>query len=102
MISKVAYQHGMVVSTCSKCKNKHLIADNQKKLDFPSFPERVDVLLEQQGEGVQRLSLTPNDLEKYYLVDEDGAIKLVPKDGGQVGVDATVVEYPEAPPVASS
>jgi protein import protein ZIM17 len=29
MVSKVAYTEGMVISTCKKCKNKHLIADNK-------------------------------------------------------------------------
>lgn len=55
------------------------------------------MMLERQGEGVQRISLTSKDLEKYYLVDEDGKIKLVPKAGGQLSVDSTVIEYPEAP-----
>ena len=29
MVSKVAYNYGMVVSSCKHCKNKHLIADNE-------------------------------------------------------------------------
>ena len=32
MISKVAYNFGMVVATCRHCKKKHLIADNQVSL----------------------------------------------------------------------
>lgn len=35
MISKVAYYDGMFVVTCRHCKNKHVIADNEIKLDFP-------------------------------------------------------------------
>jgi hypothetical protein len=32
MVSKVAYNYGMVVASCRHCKNKHLIADNEKKM----------------------------------------------------------------------
>ena len=36
MISKVAYNFGMVVATCRHCKQKHLIADNQ--VIVPRYP----------------------------------------------------------------
>lgn len=49
MITKVAYEQGMVVSTCKQCKNKHLIADNQGKLDFPSFGKKIEDFLAQKG-----------------------------------------------------
>ena len=50
MISKVAYDKGMVVSTCKQCRNKHLIADNQGKLDFPSFGKKIEDFLAVKGE----------------------------------------------------
>jgi hypothetical protein len=46
------------VSTCKHCKNLHLIADNEKQLDYPEFHEfgsKVEDLLAAKGERVQRL-----------------------------------------------
>lgn len=79
MISKVAYNFGMVVATCRNCKIKHLIADNQKKLDMPEYGSRIEEYLQSLGEDVQKLSITPKELEDNYLVDQDGKLTLVPK-----------------------
>ena len=85
MITKVAYHNGMVVSTCKHCKNKHLIADNQGKLDMPEYGAKIeDYLAKERGEKVQKLTISAKDLEDNYLVDQDGELKLVPKIGGQV------------------
>ena len=85
MVSKVAYYEGMVVATCRHCKNKHWIADNQKKLDFPAqFGNKIDEYLEANGEKVQRMSITTAELENNYLIDTDGVLTLFPKEAGQV------------------
>lgn len=85
MVSKVAYTSGMVVATCRHCKTKHLIADNERKLDFPvEYGRKIEEYLESKGERVQRVSVSPKDLEDNYLVDEDGVVSLVPKMAGQV------------------
>jgi len=85
MVSKVAYTHGMVVATCRHCKTKHLIADNERKLDFPiEYGRKIEEYLESKGERVQRMSVSEKDLEDNYLVDEDGVVSLVSKMAGQV------------------
>lgn len=95
MISKIAYQQGMVISTCTHCKNKHLIADNEGKLDFPSFGKKIEDFLQAKGENIQKLSLTSKDLEENYLLDQDGVISIVSKMAGQPPSDATIVEIPQ-------
>ena len=64
MVSKVAYQNGIVIAKCKTCASKHLIADNQKKLDFPThFGAKIEEYLISKGERVQKLSLTAQELE---------------------------------------
>lgn len=94
MISKVAYNHGMVVSTCRHCKSKHLIADNEGKLDMKEYGRKIEDYLEQKKERIQRITVTPQDLEDNYLVDTDGVISLVSKMGGQPSVDVTIIDMP--------
>lgn len=104
MVSKVAYYHGMVVVTCRHCKSKHLIADNERKLDFPEeygmhvslkqelkfvisfivLGKRIEEFLINKGERVQKLQINSMDLEDNYLIDNNGMISLVPKVSGQV------------------
>ena len=79
MVSKVAYNYGMVVSSCKHCKNKHLIADNEGKLDMPEYGKKIEEYLRGRGEAIQRISVTPEDLENNYLIDKDGVLSLVPK-----------------------
>jgi hypothetical protein len=75
----------MVVSTCKHCKQYHLIADNERKLDMgQDYGERIDEFLQARGETVQRLSVSRQELEEYYLVDKDGVLSMVPKAAGQV------------------
>jgi hypothetical protein len=75
----------MVVSTCKHCKQKHLIADNEQKMDFGTkYGKRIEEFLESNGEVVQRISINDKELEDNYLVDKDGVITLLPKIGGQV------------------
>jgi transcription elongation factor Elf1 len=83
MVSKVAYRSGMVISTCKHCKSHHLIADNEGKLDMPEYGKKIEDYLKEKGERVQKLQVTPRDLEDNYLVDKDGVLTLVPKMSGQ-------------------
>jgi hypothetical protein len=79
MVSKVAYNYGMVVSSCKHCKNKHLIADNEGKLDMAEYGKKMEDYLRGRGEAIQRISVTAKDLEDNYLIDKDGVLSLVPK-----------------------
>lgn len=77
MVSKVAYNHGMVVTTCRHCKNRHLISDNEQKLDMgPETPayQKIEELLKARGEKVQKMQVgSKQDLiEGRYLVEQDG------------------------------
>lgn len=86
-VSKVAYTDGMVVSTCRHCQQKHLIADNQRKLDMPElhdYGQKIEDYLTAKGEKVQKLSLSSQDLDDNYLIDKDGTISIVSKLSGQV------------------
>ena len=74
----------MVVSSCKHCKNKHLIADNEGKMDMGQYGKKIEEFLESKGEVIQRLSISTKELEDNYLIDKDGVITLVPKIGGQV------------------
>jgi len=94
MISKVAYANGMVVSTCKHCRNLHLIADNEGKMDMKQYGKKIEDYLREKGENIQKLSITPQDLENNYLVDKDGILSLVPKIGGQPPADVNIVDYP--------
>lgn len=97
MVSKVAYNYGMVVSSCKHCKNKHLIADNEGKLDMPEYGKKIEDYLRGRGEAIQRISVTAEDLEDNYLIDKDGVLSLVPKIAGQPPVDVSIVDL-QAPP----
>jgi hypothetical protein len=46
--------------------------------------KKIEEFLEAKGETVQRVSVSPKELEDNYLIDRDGVITLQPKIGGQV------------------
>jgi hypothetical protein len=93
MISKIAYSDGMVVSTCQKCSNRHLIADNQGKLDMPEFGKRVEDLLISKGENVQKINISIQDLDDNFIVDRDGVISLIPKNSDKVIINTPMLIY---------
>jgi len=93
MVSKIAYTKGMVVATCRHCKSKHLIADNEGKLDMKEYGSKIEDYLTAKGEKVQKLSITTDMLEDYSLVDIDGELKIVPKSSPlQVDPNANIID----------
>ena len=94
MVSKVAYTKGMVISTCKGCKSKHFISDNEGKLDMGEYGKKIEDFLVQNGENVQRMALSRQELEDNYLVDDEAELKLQPKIGGQVSSDSTIIDLP--------
>ena len=77
----------MVVSTCKTCKQYHLIADNERKLDMgQDYGARIEDFLKTKGERVQKLSVSLQELEDNYLVDKDGEVIMIPKATGQVNM----------------
>ncbi|CAE8675304.1 unnamed protein product [Polarella glacialis] len=53
MISRLAYQQGIVIATCPGCSSKHLIADKTGILDWGLWDVEM---LAQRGENVTRLT----------------------------------------------
>ena len=86
MVSKLAYYHGTVIATCTTCKTRHLLADNEGKLDMKSFGQRADQYLSEQGQDIQRFQVTEHDLETNHLVDNDGKLSLRPKNSSHVSL----------------
>lgn len=63
----------------------HLIADNERKLDFGDDGfARADEYLISKGEKVREMSLSLSELRENYLVEKDGVLTLVPKSLNQV------------------
>lgn len=53
MISRLAYQQGIVIATCPGCSSRHLLADKTGLLDVGIWDVEQ---LAQQGENVTRLT----------------------------------------------
>lgn len=81
----------MVVSRCRHCDNKHLIADNESKLDMAEFGKTAEEYLTRKGETVQRISLSADLLRENYLIDKDGVLYLYPKALGEPPADVSIV-----------
>ena len=67
-------------------------------LDFPAqYGNKIEDYLESIGETVQKLTITPDDMENNYVVDKDGVLTLIPKTAGQPPLDVNIVEVPIKP-----
>jgi protein import protein ZIM17 len=65
-MSKQAYNTGVVIITCSGCKNKHLIADHLGWYDSQKSAGTIEDIMREKGEGVERLN--PDSEEAFELV----------------------------------
>lgn len=60
LISKQAYEHGVVIVRCSGCNNNHLIADNLKW--FKDTSTNIEDILREKGEQVKRVSVDGSEI----------------------------------------
>lgn len=63
LITKLAYNKGVVIVTCSGCKNNHLIADNLGWFPEISTRTNIEKIMALKGETVRRIV---DDKEGYY------------------------------------
>lgn len=70
LISKLAYNKGIIIVRCDGCKNNHLIADNLGWFTDIRNKVNIEKLMAEKGETVRRIT---NDMEGYYeiLVNEE-------------------------------
>ena len=103
LVSKVAYTSGMVVSTCKHCKVKHLVADNEGKLDMSEYGKTVEDYLVSKGEKVTRYSATYDEMRDNYLVDMDGVLTMVSKNVSPSELsNVTIIDAPSLSGSSSS
>ena len=57
MMSKRAYQEGVVIIECESCQNNHLIADNLGWFSEKGEKINIESLMEQKGEEVKKQSI---------------------------------------------
>lgn len=63
IISKHAYNKGVVVVRCDGCKNNHLIADNMGWFGQGGQSRNIETILRKKGENVRRIQ---NDTAGYF------------------------------------
>lgn len=63
LISKLAYNKGVVIVRCDGCKNNHLIADNLGWFSEINSKINIERLMELKGETVRKIM---NDMDGYY------------------------------------
>ncbi|XP_006620352.1 uncharacterized protein LOC102678178 [Apis dorsata] len=65
IISKLAYEKGLVIIRCDGCKNNHLIADNLGWFEELKNKQNIEKLLAAKGETVRKVL---NDVDGYIEV----------------------------------
>ncbi|XP_011865665.1 PREDICTED: DNL-type zinc finger protein-like [Vollenhovia emeryi] len=80
LISKLAYDKGVVIVRCDGCKNNHLIADNLGW--FSEIDRRINIekLMALKGETVRKVM---NDVDGYYEALSKEEFEQSRKDAGE-------------------
>lgn len=74
IISKVAYERGVVIIRCDGCKNNHLIADNLGWFEELKKYNNIEKILAAKGETVRKIR---NDIDGYVEVVEKAEYDLL-------------------------
>ncbi|EGI62020.1 PREDICTED: DNL-type zinc finger protein-like [Acromyrmex echinatior] len=77
LISKLAYNKGVVIVRCEGCKNNHLIADNLGWFSEIGKRTNIEKIMELKGETVRKIM---NDEDGYYEAVLKEEFKLQNKD----------------------
>ncbi|XP_076242372.1 uncharacterized protein LOC143184202 [Calliopsis andreniformis] len=65
IISKLAYEKGLIIVRCDGCKNNHLIADNLGWFEEMKNTKNIEKFLALKGESVRRIQ---NNVDGYIEV----------------------------------
>ncbi|CAM9730832.1 unnamed protein product [Ectocarpus sp. 12 AP-2014] len=66
-INRVSFMQGIVVLWCQHCNQKHLIADNLGKLDFPEFGRNLEEFMAKKGTPVKRVVMDRDGLSHVQV-----------------------------------
>ncbi|KMQ97982.1 dnl-type zinc finger protein [Lasius niger] len=77
LISKLAYNKGVVIVRCNGCKNNHLIADNLGWFPEISTRTNIEKIMALKGETVRRIA---DDKEGYFEAVANEEFKLHQKN----------------------
>lgn len=72
LISKLAYNKGVIIVRCEGCKNNHLIADNLGWFSETNEKINIEKLMALKGETVRKI----NDVDGYYEAVLNEELKL--------------------------
>ena len=92
-IDREAYTNGIVIAVCKGCESKHLVADNEKKLDMNGTQDNyrnIEELLASRGRSGEIKRVNMNDIKSHEnpnskledmdleFNEEDGVVTLKP------------------------
>lgn len=77
LISKLAYNKGVIIVRCDGCKNNHLIADNLGWFTDINSRINIEKIMALKGETVKKII---NDIDGYYEMVAKEEFNTLPKD----------------------